>query len=240
MVVIFIIFSFILIGGFGLITIDQHYDNTLWGTSIESKQIVVKELRYRDPIVTIEDTDSSFGKVYIGYYLENNMLKRFIVPVNDFKTSKLNIKETNDNQISINYRIKKNRYGSNIYDESNSVNIRLKSNYEILNEYDSPVYSGDLKKRKIFKKECVDKITYKNNMFTFYQLDKQMNSFTFKDSEENKLKFKTGDTKDRFACVNFNYTETHSRKIVKEKHAASIFEVTVSEDFDIDSITITE
>lgn len=225
---------------FFAVILDHSQNHTLWGSSVEENQIVVEEVRYRGPIENIRKFDPFYGKTYVGYYIENDNINHIPIHLDNIPNGKFDIQETNANQNTIHYQFKRNRFSTDVYDDLNHATIRLKQGYEILDLDEHPVGLYDLKKRKVFKRECVDKITYNDGMFKFYKLDKQLNSFDFKDSDDYKLNFKTGNTKGKMACVEFDYMETFNRNIVKEKHAEPIIDVIVPEGFDVQSILSVE
>lgn len=170
---------------------------------------------------------------YRVYYLLYNQVRTINIPKNRVNIS---ISKSYNNNLVLDYEILYSRFYKILEDENNKAHFYIPENYIITQGHLYNLEVNDIKEHHVIRKECINEMRYENGTYSFYVLDKYLNEYNFKEQNGIKVEFKKGDTKGYKACLNFDYYETLNHKLIEKKDHKPVYEIIISDDFDLTSL----
>jgi hypothetical protein len=195
------------------------FDAGLFNDSYEKRNVTIQAL---------SENYYSYRAYYIsGENVESIYLPKDVVKIETFKSY--------NDKMSVDLYLHRSRNGHIIDDDESKATFYLPEGYRVLNEHQD-FEVNDLKQRRVIQNECINEMRYDSGKYSFYVLDRFLKQIDFQEQGNVRVLFKKGDTRGHKACLNFDYYETYNHKLINKKGHTPVYEIIVSEDFDLTTL----
>ncbi len=200
-------------------------------TFFESGLIATEERELRLEIPRMEETNESYIIYYKGFNERENKEELIIEELPKSRV-KIYIRETNQKNITIDYKILFSKKDRVLKDKGNYAYISIPRGYE---PEIAPKIEDlkDITIKRVLLNYCINDFNYSDNEYSFLVLGHNLKEYKFRENEKVKLEFKEDPKIKEGACLNLDYYETLNGDIIEKFGHNSIYEMRTSKGFDI-------
>lgn len=197
----------------------------------ESGLVATEEREMRIEIPRMEETNESYIIYYKGFN-ERDDKEELIIEELPKSRVKIYMRETNQKNITIDYKILFSKKDKVLEDRGNYAYINIPKGYkpEIAPKIKN---LNDITIKRVTLNHCINDFNYSDNEYSFLVLGHNLKEYKFRENEKVKLEFKEDPEIKEGACLNLDYYETLNGDVVENFDHNAIYEMRTSKGFDI-------